>query len=303
MALWRRRDDKPGKGGKSQALGIGHRSRQFVGVRHWQDFLGCRQGVCEGESARCRWSAIDWFDVGAEMKLGSAVAGLILSWALFASTSVYAQACRVLDPELAGSYSGGCRDGLADGYGQARGMAIYTGEYRAGRKHGKGIKRWPWGEQYEGDFVEDRKQGFGTYTWSLDGPWSGEKYIGAFSADSREGVGTYTWPTGEVYAGTWSQDQIAGPVSPDLLDKIAAHARADAEAMAAVGRPGVRVCRLLRIGIGTEDWISGEVVEAKGFAISIRIENPGRFSATLNGVNLSRGAVIWDTAPSWIPCR
>lgn len=223
--------------------------------------------------------------------------------AVLAPVSTYAQACKVLDPELGSTYSGGCKDGYAEGPGQASGIASYTGEFRSGRKHGRGTKRWPWGDSYEGDFVDDRKQGSGIYTWSVDGPWSGEKYNGGFLADRRDGFGTYVWPTGEAYNGPWSQDQMVGTASPTLLDKIAAHARADAEAMVAVGRPGVRVCRPLRIGIGTDDWISGDVVETKVFAISIRIENPGRYSATLNGVNVTRGAVIWDAAPSWTPCR
>ena len=67
--------------------------------------------------------------------------------------------CRVLDPELAGNYQGGCKDGLADGYGEAKGSAEYRGDFRAGRKHGKGVKTWPSGDRYEGEFVEDRKEG------------------------------------------------------------------------------------------------------------------------------------------------
>ena len=219
------------------------------------------------------------------------------------ASASYAQTCKVMDPELIGSYTGGCKDGYADGFGSANGFASYAGEFQSGQKHGKGIKRWPWGDRYEGNFVKDRKQGIGIYTWSMDGPWSGEKYSGAFKEDMRDGVGTYTWPTGDAYTGPWSQDQMTGPVGLDLLNRIQAHARVDAEAIVAVGRPGVHVCRLLRIGIATEDWISGKVVEVNGFAIGIRIENPGRSSGTLNGVDLTRGAAIWDTAPSWIPCQ
>ena len=32
--------------------------------------------------------------------------------------------------------------------------------------HGKGIYSWPDGRQYEGDFVDDKKQGYGSYTWA-----------------------------------------------------------------------------------------------------------------------------------------
>jgi hypothetical protein len=241
--------------------------------------------------------------MGAEVTLIARLVWFVLLGALFATASALAQTCTVLDPELVGTYAGGCKDGYADGTGQASGIATYSGEFRSGRKHGRGVKRWPWGDLYEGDFIDDRKQGSGIYTWSVDGPWSGERYSGGFEADNRDGFGTYVWPTGEAYNGHWLQDQMVGPAPPALLDKIAAHARADAEVMATMARPGVRVCRPMRIGIGTDDWISGEVMAAKGFAINIRIEDPGRFSTTLNGVNLLRGATIWDVAPSWIPCR
>lgn len=241
--------------------------------------------------------------MGAEVTFIAGLRWLLFLGAVLVPVPTYAQTCKVLDPELVGTYSGGCKDGYADGLGQATGIASYTGEFRSGRKHGRGIKRWPWGDRYEGEFVDDRKQGSGTYIWGVDGPWAGEKYSGAFMADWREGLGTYSWPTGETYTGLWSQDQLVGSTSSVLFERILAHARADAEAMVAVGRPGVRVCRPLRIGIGTDDWISGDVVDTKGFAISIRIENPGRFSVTLNGVNVTRGTVIWDAAPSWMPCR
>ena len=43
-----------------------------------------------------------------------------------------AQECRVLDPELQGSYTGPCVNGLAEGRGAASGLATYEGEFRAG---------------------------------------------------------------------------------------------------------------------------------------------------------------------------
>src|SRR5258706_10381108 len=43
--------------------------------------------------------------------------------------------CLVIDPELQTSYSGGCKDGKAEGSGTARGSAVYAGEFHEGRKH------------------------------------------------------------------------------------------------------------------------------------------------------------------------
>src|SRR5438067_1757230 len=99
-----------------------------------------------------------------------------------------AQQCRVLDPELQGSYSGPCANGLAEGKGVARGTATYEGEFKAGRKEGRGVKTWPNGDRYEGDFVGDRKEGQGRYSWGR-GPWAGESYEGSYVADKREGFG------------------------------------------------------------------------------------------------------------------
>src|SRR5205807_8657360 len=60
-----------------------------------------------------------------------------------------AQECRVLDPELQGRYAGPCVNGLAEGQGSARGAAQYEGGFKAGRKHGKGVKTWPNGDRFE----------------------------------------------------------------------------------------------------------------------------------------------------------
>ena len=82
---------------------------------------------------------------------------------------------------------------------EARGIAIYRGEFRAGQKHGKGVKTWPsTGDRYEGDFVEDRKEGVGTYTWGRRSTSPGEKYTGEWLRDQRHGNGVYEWPSGEA---------------------------------------------------------------------------------------------------------
>src|ERR671936_2685573 len=95
--------------------------------------------------------------------------------------------CRVLDPELQASYSGPCVNGLAEGRGFAHGTATYEGDFRAGRKHGRGVKTWPNGDRYEGDFVEDRKEGTGMYVWGRRSPWAGQRYTGGFLNDRRHG--------------------------------------------------------------------------------------------------------------------
>jgi len=83
---------------------------------------------------------------------------------------------------------------------------VYSGDFEAGHKHGKG--RWRQqatdpeqpqkANQYEGDYSEDHKQGFGCFTWAM-----GNKYTGRFQKDQRHGWGTMEWIDGSTYKGQW----------------------------------------------------------------------------------------------------
>jgi len=227
------------------------------------------------------------------MKIGKLTPILLL---LFIG-SAFAQECRVHDPELQGSYVGACRDGLAEGRGSASGIAHYEGEFRAGRKHGKGVKAWANGDRYEGGFVEDRKQGEGVYVFGR-GPWTGERYEGAYLNDRRHGRGVYRWPSGDVYSGPWDNDRMAGPPTPMML----AQARFREEARAAVAKQGQKVCRELAVGIGARDWVRGTVVGVAPGRVAVRIDNPGRQAHRIGEVELRKGEALWDSPTEWIPC-
>lgn len=207
-------------------------------------------------------------------------------------------ACRVLDPEVAGYYQGGCKDGLAEGYGEAKGIAEYRGNFHAGRKQGRGVKTWPSGDRYDGEFVEDRKEGTGTYTWSSSGPAAGQSYSGAFAHDRRSGYGVYQWPSGDRYAGPWADDAVAGMPTASMI----ARARAKTETLAAVAKPGVKVCRALRVGIAVRDWIRGEVMAVAAQRIAVRIDVPGQQPHEIGGHPLSKGMTLWFDAAEWMPC-
>lgn len=206
--------------------------------------------------------------------------------------------CRVLDPELAGIYQGGCKDGLAEGYGEANGAAEYRGDFHAGRKQGKGIKTWPSGDRYDGEFVEDRKEGVGKYTWSPRGRSAGESYGGTYVNDLRHGHGVYEWPSGDHYAGEWTNDAISGVPTPMMI----ARARAKTEALAAVAKRGVKVCRALLVGIAVHDWIHGEVTAVDADRIEVRIDDPGRQPHVVGERQLVKGMSIWSAATDWTPC-
>jgi hypothetical protein len=222
---------------------------------------------------------------------------LAAAW-LFPAAAAGQAPCRVLDPELQGSYSGGCKDGLAEGSGEVSGVAQYKGEFKAGRKHGKGVKSWPSGDRYEGDFVEDRKEGRGTYTWGRGSMWAGEKYTGDYRADRRHGNGVYEWPGGDRYAGPWDNDVITGAATPGMI----ARTRAYAEHVVAVGKPGVRVCRDLMVGTVTRDRVRGVVAAVESGRIAVRIDDPGHFPHLIGKVPVAKGATIWDEIMPWAPC-
>ena len=203
----------------------------------------------------------------------------------------------MLDVELQGTYAGPCVQGLAEGYGWARGKASYEGGFRAGKKHGRGVKTWPNGDRYEGEFVEDRKEGAGTYIWGR-GPWAGERYDGAFLGDRRHGEGTYRWPTGDVYTGPWEKDVAVGAPTPMMQ----ARAKFEEEARRAVAKEGQKVCREVPVGIGERDWVRGVVVGLTPEKVGVRVEDAGRQPHIVGGVELRAGEVSWDAPQAWTPC-
>ncbi len=210
---------------------------------------------------------------------------------------VTAQTCKVLDPELQSSYAGPCVNGLAEGVGEARGLAEYQGEFRAGQKHGQGVKTWPSGDRYEGAFVEDRREGRGKYTWGR-GPWAGESYEGPYVNDKRHGEGVYRWPSGDAYKGPFADDNFAGYATP----KMAARAKFEAEAKLAVAKEGQKVCREMPVGLAHGEWIRGVVVGVSGEQVGVRVDEPGTHRHVVAGVELQQGDVVWDTPMAWTPC-
>ena len=210
---------------------------------------------------------------------------------LFVATVANAQQCRVMDPELQGAYTGPCVNGLAEGIGIATGTAEYRGAFKAGLKHGKGVKSWPNGDRDEGMFAADYKEGHGIYTWGR-GPWQGERYEGDWVEDRRHGFGTYRWPSGDSYAGAWEAARPTGRGT----EMMAARAKFAEEAKAAVARKDQKVCREMRVGIGGRDWVRGVVVEVEGDQVGVRIDDPGEHR------HYPRGEVLWDHATAWTPC-
>lgn len=92
--------------------------------------------------------------------------------------------CRVLLPDLSGSYTGECRGGLAHGTGTASGLDTYTGQFRRGLPHGQGTYTWHTGEVHEGRWRRGQAHGLGV--WTRPGP------------DGTETVVEGVWQNGEL---------------------------------------------------------------------------------------------------------
>ncbi|KAK2956005.1 putative serine/threonine protein kinase [Blattamonas nauphoetae] len=88
--------------------------------------------------------------------------------------------------------------------------AMYDGEWRAQKHHGKGTVTYYDAsgeiiEQYVGDWVDGLKCGKGVMTCS-----DGKKYDGSWKNDLFHGEGELTYPNGNIYKGTFSRGRREG---------------------------------------------------------------------------------------------
>jgi len=89
--------------------------------------------------------------------------------------------CKVNLPDISGTYSGGCKNGLANGKGIAQGVDLYTGQFREGLPHGNGTYTWSDGTYYEGTWRYGLKDGKGKLVYkdsTLSGYWKADVYVG-----------------------------------------------------------------------------------------------------------------------------
>ena len=97
----------------------------------------------------------------------------------------------------------------------------YFGEFKNGKKHGLGEYHAADGSYYYGRYVNDLKDGTDVVTFELsDGSMfkgecryvfaSGSVYSGDFVKDKRTGYGIFTWSSGEKYEGEFKNDLFNG---------------------------------------------------------------------------------------------
>ena len=76
----------------------------------------------------------------------------------------------------------------------------------------------------------------------------------------------------------------------------------ESAATAAVAKPGIKVCRMLTVGIAEQDWMKGVVVDVNAGRVGVRIDEPGRFPHVIGGTAVAAGVVIRDKPSEWAPC-
>ncbi len=102
-------------------------------------------------------------------------------------------------------YVGAVSDGKANGYGVAvfDTGGRYEGEWVNNLRQGKGAFYWTDGQYYHGDYKNDLREGTGTYFWP-----NGEKYIGQWKKDKRHGEGIFYNKKGKTVKGVWKKDKL-----------------------------------------------------------------------------------------------
>ena len=63
---------------------------------------------------------------------------------------------------------------------------------------------WSDGRQYEGEYKDDKKHGFGTYVWA-----DGRSYTGGWRDGKQHGQGEYRQIDGKVREGVWHEGKRA----------------------------------------------------------------------------------------------
>ncbi|KAK9068049.1 hypothetical protein SSX86_012160 [Deinandra increscens subsp. villosa] len=82
---------------------------------------------------------------------------------------------------------------------------VYEGEFYKGRCSGSGVYYYNMNGRYEGDWVDQKYDGYGVETWA-----KGSRYRGQYRQGLRHGFGVYRFYVGDMYAGGWIKGQCHG---------------------------------------------------------------------------------------------
>jgi hypothetical protein len=86
------------------------------------------------------------------------------------------------------------------------GNRVHEGFWEYGHRQGHGRCLFVnIGDFHEGSYVQNLRQGSGTYYWK-----DGRQFVGNYDKDERHGPGVFTYPNGDVYHGNFEYGQRSG---------------------------------------------------------------------------------------------
>jgi hypothetical protein len=108
---------------------------------------------------------------------------LLIIALLISGNFIYAQQsdCKVKLASISGTYTGGCKNGLAHGKGTAQGIDFYEGQFNKGMPSGEGTYKWSNGFYYEGQWKDGLREGKGKMVLKdsvIVGFWKNDKFVG-----------------------------------------------------------------------------------------------------------------------------
>ena len=82
---------------------------------------------------------------------------------------------------------------------------VYEGLWAGYKRNGTGRSINANGDVYEGELKDDKAHGKGVYIWK-----KGDRYDGEWLENKKNGIGTITWSDGDKYSGHWKNDKMDG---------------------------------------------------------------------------------------------
>ncbi|MDQ3015086.1 MAG: hypothetical protein M3Q73_04440 [bacterium] len=73
------------------------------------------------------------------------------------------------------------------------------GTFKNGLRNGKGTMGYANGKKYEGNWVDDKRSGYGEQTWAAGAEYI--SYKGNWENDTLHGEGTMLYSSGLIYSG------------------------------------------------------------------------------------------------------
>ena len=111
------------------------------------------------------------------------------------------------------SYEGEWQAGMRTGQGTMTysDETVYVGEFKENKREGQGRRTWPDGGYIDGEWKNDEVNGKAiNYISGDENNPEAKVYEGEFVDGRRNGYGTYTWPSGQKYEGEWKDGKYNG---------------------------------------------------------------------------------------------